>query len=70
MISNDKMAKLQLLLCELKLEQRHVNTDFSKLIKQGKTVDFYKAKQLSTQKNGLTKKISSVEATIDPNIIA
>lgn len=64
------MAKLQLLLCELKLEQRHVNTDFSKLIKQGKTVDFYKAKQLSTQKNGLTKKISSVEATIDPNIIA
>ena len=31
MTMNDKTAKLQLLLCELKLEQRHVNNDLSHL---------------------------------------
>ena len=67
---NDKTAKLQLLLCELKLEQRHVNTDMSKLLKQGKTVDFFQARRLSTLKTGLAKKINKVEASIDPNIIA
>ena len=56
MIGNDKTAKLQLLLCELKLEQRHVNTDMSRLLKQGKTVYFYRAKQLAGQKVGLAKK--------------
>lgn len=70
MIGNDKTAKLQLLLCELKLEQRHVNTDMSRLLKQGKTVDFYQAKQLAGQKVGLAKKISKVEGSINPNIIA
>ncbi len=70
MIGNDKNAKLQLLLCELKLEQRHINTDISKLARQGKTVDFFKAKQLSALKSGLAKKITKVESTIDPNIIA
>ncbi len=70
MLSNDKMAKLQLKLCEMKLEQRHLNTDMAKLLKSGKTVDFFQAKRLTTLKNGLAKKISSVEASIDPNIIA
>jgi hypothetical protein len=69
-MTNDKTAKLQLLLCELKLEQRHVNTDMSKLLKQGKTVDFFQARRLSTLKTGLAKKISKVESSIDPNIIA
>ncbi|MBO6281362.1 MAG: hypothetical protein J6N49_02395 [Alphaproteobacteria bacterium] len=69
-MTNDKTAKLQLLLCELKLEQRHVNTDMSKLLKQGKTVDFFQARRLSTLKTGLAKKINKVEASIDPNIIA
>ncbi len=70
MMNNDKMAKLQLLLCELKLEQRHLNTDMTKLMRQGKTIDFFKARQISTLKNGLAKKINKVEASIDPNIIA
>ena len=70
MIGNDKAAKLQLLLCELKLEQRHINTDLSRLLKQGKTVDFFKAKQLNARKSGLADKIKKVENSINPNIIA
>ena len=70
MTINDKNAKLQLLLCELKLEQRHVNTDMSRLLKQGKTVDFFQARKLSNLKTGLAKKIDRVEASINPNIIA
>lgn len=70
MINKEKTAKLQLLLCELKLEQRHLNTDMTKLLKQGKTVDFFKAKQINSMRSGLAKKISHVEASIDPNIIA
>ena len=67
---NEKTAKLQLLLCELKLEQRHVNNDLSRLLKQGKTIDFFQAKRLSSEKNGLAKKINRVETAINPNIIA
>ena len=48
MLNNDKIAKLQLILCEMKLEQRHLNTDMSKLLKSGKTVDFFQAKKLSS----------------------
>lgn len=70
MIGTDKAAKLQLLLCELKLEQRHINTDLSRLLKQGKTVDFFKAKQLNARKSGLADKINKVENSINPNIIA
>ena len=70
MANNDKIAKLQLLLCEMKLEQRHLNTDFSRLLKGNKTVDFFQAKKLSSMKTGLAKKISKIEASIDPNIIA
>jgi len=67
---NDKTAKLQLLLCELKLEQRHVNNDLSRLLKQGQTIDFFQAKRLRSEKNGLAKKINRVETAINPNIIA
>jgi hypothetical protein len=70
MVNKEKTAKLQLLLCELKLEQRHLNTDMTKLLKQGKTVDFFKAKQINSMRNGLAKKIGHVESSIDPNIIA
>jgi len=70
MTTNDKNAKMQLLLCELKLEQRHLNTDMSRLLKQGKTIDFFQAKSLNAQKNGLAKKINKVESYINPNIIA
>ncbi|MBR1399613.1 MAG: hypothetical protein IJ564_05515 [Alphaproteobacteria bacterium] len=70
MTNNEKNAKLQLLLCEMKLEQRHLNTDMSRLLRQGKTIDFFQAKKISSLKSGLAKKISKVEASIDPNIIA
>ena len=70
MTMNDKNAKMQLLLCELKLEQRHLNTDMSRLLKQGKTIDFFQAKSLNAQKNGVAKKINKVESYINPNIIA
>lgn len=70
MIKNDKLAKLQLLLCEMKLEQRHLNTDMSKLLRQGQTIDFFQAKKISSMKTGLAKKINKIEASIDPNIIA
>ena len=69
-MTNEKTAKLQLLLCELKLEQRHVNTDMNRLLKQGKTVDFFQARRLNSLKTGLSKKINKVQASIDPNIIA
>ena len=70
MATDTKTAKLQMLLCELKLEQRHVNTDLSRLLKQSKTVDFFQARQLNARKSGLAKKISKVESSISPNIIA
>ena len=69
-MTNEKTAKLQLLLCELKLEQRHLTTDLSRLLKQCKTVDFFQARRLSSLKTGLSKKINKVQASIDPNIIA
>jgi len=65
-----KNAELQLLLCEMKLERRRLSTSMSHLIKQNKTVDFFKVKQLSSQRSGLEKRISNVESRIDPNIIA
>lgn len=70
MTNKEKTAKLQLLLCEMKLEQRHLNTDMNRLLRQGKTIDFFTAKTLNMQRSGLAKKISKVEASIDPNIIA
>lgn len=70
MTGTDKTAELQLLLCEMKLEQRRLNASMAHLVKQNKTVDFFKAKQLSTQKSGLAKRISGLEARIDPNGIA
>lgn len=70
MTTNDKIARLQLALCELKLEQRHLNTDMANLLKNNKTVDFLQMRQLKALKNSVAKKISSVEQRIDPNIIA
>lgn len=70
MTNIDKTAELQLLLCEMKLEQRRLNTSMSHLIKQNKTIDFFKAKQLNSQKTGLAKRITKIESRIDPNIIA
>jgi hypothetical protein len=70
MTTDNKTAKMQMLLCELKLEQRHVNTDLTRLLKQNKTVDFFQARQLNARRSGLAKRISKVESSISPNIIA
>jgi hypothetical protein len=70
MTTNEKMARLQLALCELKLEQRHINTDMANLLKKGKTVDFLQIRKLKTMKNSVAKKISQVEQHIGPDIIA
>ena len=66
----DNMKKLQLQLCELKLEERRVRSDITNLVKKNRTIDFYQAQKLNTLKNGLTQKIKKVEAGLMPNIIA
>lgn len=70
MAINNKTSHLQLALCELKLEQRHLNTDMENLLKNNKTVDFLKIRELKSMKNSVAKKINSVEKRMDPNIIA
>ncbi len=70
MFNQNQTSKLQLQLCELKLEERRVCSDIRHLVNNNRTIDFFKAKQLNSQRNGLKTKIKSVEARIMPNIIA
>ena len=70
MFNQNQTSKLQPQLCELKLEERRVCSDIRHLVNNNRTIDFFKAKQLNTQRNGLKTKIKSVEARIMPNIIA
>ncbi|MDD7312873.1 MAG: hypothetical protein PUH03_00755 [bacterium] len=70
MFTQDPNAQLMKQLCELKLEERRVCSDIRHLVKNNATIDFFKAKQLSTQRSGVKKKIKTVEARIMPNIIA
>ena len=70
MFNQNQTGKLQLQLCELKLEERRVRSDIRHLVNNNQTIDFFKAKQLNTLRNGLKNKIKSVEARIMPNIIA
>ena len=69
-MQNETYKKLQLQLCELKLEERRVRSDIKSLVKKNRTIDFYQAQKLNALKTGLSKKIKSVEAGITPNIIA
>ncbi len=64
------MNKLYQQLCELKLEERRVCSDIRHLVSKNKTIDFFQAKQLNSQRTGIKSKIKSVEASIMPNIIA
>ena len=41
MLNNDNFNKLQHQLCELKLEERRVCSDISRLVKKNQTIDFY-----------------------------
>lgn len=70
MYNQNNMSKLQHQLCELKLEERRVCSDIKHLVSRNKTIDFFQAKQLNSQRCGLKSKIKSVEARIMPNIIA
>ena len=66
----DNIKKLQLQLCELKLEERRVRADIKTLVKKNATIDFYQAQKLNAMKNGLSQKIKKVESGLMPNIIA
>lgn len=70
MNNQNNMNKLYQQLCELKLEERRVCSDIRHLVRQNKTIDFFQAKQLNSQRSGIKNKIKSVEASIMPNIIA
>ena len=70
MFNQNHSGKLQHQLCELKLEERRVCSDIRHLVNNNQTIDFFKAKQLNSLRNGLKTKIKSVEARIMPNIIA
>ena len=70
MLNNDNFNKLQHQLCELKLEERRVCSDISRLVKKNQTIDFYQAQQLNKLRTGIKSKIKTVEAKIMPNIIA
>ncbi len=69
-MSYEQIKKLQLQLCELKLEERRVRSDIKNFVKAGRTIDFYQAQKLNTLKNGISQKIKKVEAGLTPNIIA
>jgi len=66
----ENIKKLQLQLCELKLQERHVRSDIKNLVRGHSTIDFYKAQQLNALQNGLSRKIKKVESGLMPNIIA
>ena len=70
MVNINSFNKLQVQLCELKLEERRVKSDITKLVKNKQIVDFYKAQQLNSQKTSLNNKIQKLETLINPNIIA
>lgn len=70
MNNQNNMNKLYQQLCELKLEERRVCSDIRHLVSKNKTIDFFQAKQLNSQRNGIKSKIKTVEASIMPNIIA
>ena len=70
MNNQNNMNKLYQQLCELKLEERRVCSDIRHLVSKKKTIDFFQAKQLNSQRTGIKSKIKTVEASIMPNIIA
>ena len=70
MVNINSFNKLQIQLCELKLEERRVKSDITKLVKNKQMVDFYKDQQLNSQKTSLNNKIQKLETLINPNIIA
>jgi len=70
MINTNSFNKLQVQLCELKLEERRVKSDIKKLVKNKQMIDFYQAQQLNRQNTNVKSKIQKIENLINPNIIA
>lgn len=70
MNEKNNLTKLQMQLCQLKLEERRLCLEMKSLITKNKTIDFFAAKKISNNRNGLKNEIASVEASIIPNIIA
>ncbi len=70
MINSNSLNKLQIQLCELKLEERRVKSDINKLVKNKQMIDFFQAQQLNSAKSKVTKQINKIETLINPNIIA
>lgn len=70
MINTNSFTKLQVQLCELKLEERRVKSDIKKLVKNKQMIDFYQAQQLNRQNTSVKNKIQKIENLINPNIIA
>jgi hypothetical protein len=70
MINTNSFNKLQVQLCELKLEERRVKSDIKKLVKNKQMIDFYQAQQLNRQNTSVKSKIQKIENLISPNIIA
>ena len=66
----NQTQKLQLQLCELKLQERRVRSDIRSLVRKNATIDFYQAQKLNSLKSGLEKKIQTIESGLNPNIIA
>ncbi len=69
MVDNN-ILKLKHQLCELKLEERRVCSDIRHMVLRNNMIDFAKAKQLNSMRQGVKTKIANVEAKIMPNIIA
>ncbi|MBO5038140.1 MAG: hypothetical protein J6C85_01600 [Alphaproteobacteria bacterium] len=70
MANSNSFNKLQVQLCELKLEERRVKSDITKLVKNQQMIDFYQAQQLNKLKTSVKSKIQKIETLINPNIIA
>ena len=70
MANTNSFGKLQIQLCELKLEERRVKSDITKLVKNKQMIDFYQAQQLNKLKTSVKSKIQKIETLINPNIIA
>ena len=70
MINTNSFNKLQVQLCELKLEERRVKSDIKKLVKNKQMIDCYQAQQLNRQNTNVKSKIQKIENLISPNIIA
>ncbi len=70
MTNTNSFNKLQVQLCELKLEERRVKSDITKLVRNKQMIDFYQAQQLNHQRTSVKNKIQKIETLINPNIIA